>query len=318
MSIDEPREPSRRQRSLDDLYLLGASSPIHEDFGVLTVAWLDELRRVVPHTYGRKVAGEFDFPARIEAEDHRKLVHLDNGQVVEVWLNRYQEDPRNDGRWFRRAEVRVYSSRTDKATLAALSVLEGSGVRTDGVERIARGLRGKVALEWTELRHPDNPEITMRVPANPEALPTSEESRLLAFARALLRYHRPNLNQDSEEGIELLVAACRRVYDVAESTRKLSNFLEFGGARRDTRPAREDAELDIYAAELHHIASMTQREVADRLRLSAPTKRDKNKGGHEKAAIRIKRGTNLLKRAIGEDRWPDYVQLLRAEYDTTS
>jgi hypothetical protein len=283
-----------------ELHVSGSASPRYELFGFLAKAWLNELARVVPHTYGWKVAEEISYPPDYYPHRLLKHVRLENGQRVTLRLSAYWDaprwddsdwdKPRNEGGWFRRVEVRASTSRTDKATLSALSVLEGSGVDKAGIDRIDRRLRGEqVDLE-------------------------SAEARLLAFAGTLLRHHHDDLDLDSEEGIALLVKTCERVAAVAMSTQQLSDHLEFGVAGRKLRPAVMDAEMDLYAAELHHIAGLSQREVAEKLRREI-LDRSKEKGGHDTAASIIKRGTELFERALGEDGWQRYKRLLRDEYE---
>jgi hypothetical protein len=182
-------------------------------------------------------------------------------------------------------EVRDLPSRTDKATLAALSVLEGGGVREEGIQRIRRHLRG-----------------------DSEVYLGSEKARLLAFARLLLQHH------NREPDPDLLVETCKRVAAVAESARQLAAFLEFGAADRKLIPASKDPQTDVLAAELHHIAGMSQKEVAQTLRRTQ-SDRMKIKGGHDMAASMIERGTGIFVRALGEEGWERYKAKTREEYE---
>ena len=286
---DEAGLPSWDART--ELYVEGSTSPRYGLFGLLAKSWLEELPRAVPDTYGWKVAGEVSYPPDRTPRGGLVSLRLPHGQVLTLQLNAYAESPRNDRRWFRRVEVREATSRTDKAALAALSVLEGSGVRKEGVGRIARRLRG---------HHVDL---------------SAAEGKLLAFARVLLLHHRPDFDQVSEEGIELLIRTCERVADVADKVRQLGEFLEFGSADRPSaRREVKDAQTDVYAAELHHIVGMSQQEVARKLRL-AISERDRDKGGHRTTASRIKRGTDLFVRALGEEGWDRYRRTVRAAYE---
>jgi hypothetical protein len=280
--------------SLTDLYLMGATSSSYPSFPSVVNAWLPELNRVVPPTYGRKVAGEMAYPPDHDRGQDLLPVRLDNGQVIELRFDAYWDAPRRtldkgpeclDGGWYRRVEVRDLPSRTDKATLAALSVLEGSGVRAEGIQRIRQDLRG-----------------------DSEVYLGSEEQRLLAFARLLLRHH----NRETDP--EMLVETCKRVAAVAESARQLAAFLEFGAADRKLIPASKDPQMDVLAAELHHIAGMSHKEVAETLRRTR-SERMKIKGGHDTAASMIERGTSIFVRALGEDGWQRYKARAREEYE---
>ena len=280
--------------SLTDLYLMGASSPSYPSFPSLVNAWLAELNRVVPPTYGRKLAGELTYPPGYDRGRDLLPVRLDNGQVIELEFGAYWDAPRRtldkgpeclDGGWYRRVEVRDLPSRTDKATLAALSVLEGGGVREEGIQRIRRHLRG-----------------------DSEVYLGSEEERLLAFARLLLQHH----NRETDP--EMLVETCKRVVAVAESARQLAAFLEFGAAERKLIPASKDPQMDVLAAELHHIAGMSHKEVAETLRRDK-SDRMKIKGGHDTAKSMIERGTSIFLRALGGEGWERYKALAREEYE---
>jgi hypothetical protein len=281
--------------SLTDLYLMGAASPSYPSFPSLVNTWLAELNRVVPPTYGRKVAGELTYPPDHDRRRNLLSVRLDNGQAIELRFGAYWEAPRRtldkgpeclDGGWYRRVEVRDLPSRTDKATLAALSVLEGGGVRAEGIQRIRQRLRG-----------------------DSEVYLGSEEARLLAFAQLLLKHH--NRETDPEE---VLVETCKRVAAVAESARQLTAFLEFGAADRKLIPASKDPQMDVLAAELHHIAGMSQKEVAETLRRTQ-SERMKIKGGHDTAKSKIERGTSIFVRALGEEGWERYRARAREEYE---
>jgi hypothetical protein len=273
-----------------ELYVSGVTSPRYRRFDALAAAWLNELPRVVPRTYGQKVAGELSYPPDYDQQADLRTIRLGHGQVITLQLDAYAENLRGDHRWFRRVEVRAFASRTDKATLAALCVLEGSGVGKQGLDRIREYLRG------------DRVELEL------------DEERLITFARELIRHHRPGFDLASADGIGVLIKTCEGVVAQAEGARQSSDLLEFGAADRHTRKEIEDAQLDMYAAELHHICGMSQQQVAKKMALKI-SDRDKDKGGHRTAASRIKRGTDLFVRALGKQEWERYKSLRRAEYE---
>lgn len=296
--------------ALTELHVIGAKAPRYELLPPLVVAWLRELLRIVPATYGRKVAGAISYPPDYERADLLKTVRTEHGQVLTLRFNAFQDRPRpgdggeepTDPRWFRRVEVRGHAQRTDNAALAALSVLEGSGVGEDGVNRI----RGHLARRENDQAYTGNWSESDEL--------SQEEERLLAYARALLRHHRPNLDLASSEGSKILIGVCERAAEVADATARLSSYLEFGADGRATRPDVEDAQMAVYAAELHHVVGMTHREIAAKLHLPRPEKEERN-SENRNAANRIKRGTSLLVQALGEDGWQRYKRRMRYEYE---
>ena len=279
-----------------ELYVHGAMAPRYARFPALAGDWVRELAETGLRTYGAKVAGYPAFPPDQDVGGKVFPVTLHNGQ--RLWLRlqpAFRDEPRLDGREFFRVEVRGETSPTAKAMLAALAVLEGAGAERVDEARMRRYLRAE--------REPD---------ADPDAEPGADaealaaeagwgggEDRLLAFGRTLLWHHHPEVDQASDRGIEMLIETCKRVAAVAKDARHLADYLEFGAAGRDTRQRVEDAQMDVYAAELHHIARMSQPEVATKLGLREQTEREKDKHEHRQAANMIRRGTGLLTQALG-------------------
>ena len=253
--------------------------------------------------YGRwKVAGSPSFPPDQETEGRGAWLRLENGQRILLrWHPDFRWDPRGDGRYFYRAEVRSEAPPSDKAILAALCVLEGTELskkdelRQKGLNRIRRHLRGE------EFDPETNEEIL-----------SAQEDRMVAFVRTLLWFHRPDLDQESPEGIEVFVETCDRVARVTESARQLADFLEFGSPDHHTRRAIEDAQMAIFAAELRHIAGMNNREIAERVGLDLSL--EKERSSKQLAASRAQRGVELLKDALGDDGWSEHRKRQRSLY----
>jgi hypothetical protein len=288
-----------------ELYAHGAMAPRYARFPALASDWIKELADSGLKTYGAKVSGYPAFPPDQDTGGKVFPVTLVNGQQIWFrWQSTFRDEPRPDGREFFRAEVRGETSPTVKAILAALAVLEGGGTEEVHGEQMRRYLRAE-----------RDPEADAEVLAS-EAGWGGGEDRLLAFGRTLLWHHHPEVDQDSDEGIEMLMETCKRVAAVAKDARHLADYLEFGGAGRDTRQGREDAQMDVYAAELHHIARMSQPEVATKLGLREQSDREKDKREHRQAANMIKRGTELLTQAVGSaEDFRAYVEGQRLVYD---
>jgi hypothetical protein len=284
---DEAQPPEWDDRT--DLYISGAMSPKYQLLPALAGAWMRELVGVGLRTYGRKEAWDSAYPPGYVAGRYARRVRLENGQVLELRFNAYTEDPYGDGREFWRTEVQGVTSRTDRAILAALAVVEGAEVGKEGLDRIRRNLQGeRVALE-------------------------PGEDKLLAFTRVLLGWHRPDMDETSDEGIEMLVRVCERAAAVSTAARRLADFLEFGAVGRDTRPGIEDAQLDVYAAELRHFAGMSWPEISKRLGLDTGEETRKRSAAMT-ASQKGERGTQLFVRALGEDGWRHFKDIQRRLY----
>jgi hypothetical protein len=288
---DDLQPPEWDERT--DLYISGAMSPTYQLLPRLASAWMRELVGVGLRTYGRKEAWDPAYPPGYAAGGgYARRVRLENGQVLELRFKAYTEDPYGDGRQFWRTEVRGVTPRTDRAILAALAVVEGTEVGKEGLDRIRRNLQGeRVALK-------------------------AGEDKLLAFARVLLLWYRPDLDELSDEGVEMLVGVCERAAAVSRAARRLADFLEFGAVGRDTRPGIEDAQLDVYAAELRHFADMSWPEIARRLGLDTDEE-TKKRSAAITASQKGERGTQLHLRALGEDGWRRFKDIQRRHYRQT-
>jgi hypothetical protein len=279
-------------------------APRYARFPALASDWIKELADTGLKTYGAKVSGYPAFPPDQDTGGKVFPITLDNGQRLWLrWQSTFRDEPRSDSREFFRAEVRGETSPTVKAILAVLAVLEGGGTEEVHGEQMRRYLRAE-----------RDPEADAEVLAS-EAGWGGGEDRLLAFGRTLLWHHHPEVDQASDQGIEMLIETCKRVAAVAKDARHLADYLEFGAAGRDTRQQVEDAQMDVYAAELHHIARMSQPEVATKLGLREQTEREKDKHEHRQAANMIRRGTGLLTQALGgQEGFRGYVEGQRRVY----
>lgn len=302
---DRENKPPKEARTPDpkarvELYVHGAMAPRYQLFPHLAADWLSELARMSVKLYGHKVTGDPSLPPDQDIGGKALSVTLENGQ--RIWL-RWHEDrrdnPREDDKGFWRAEVRDETASTDKAILAALAVLEGVEVNRAGEQRIRRHLR----------REKIDPEAR-----EPSLL--AKEDRMIALARTLLWFHHPDVDHESDEGINMLLETCKRVATVAKAARHLTDYMEFGVAGRDTRRKIEDVQMDVYAAELHYIAGMSQKVVAEKLRLRGQSNHEKLHGGHATAGDKIKRGRELLIEAFGgEEAFLRYAERHRILYN---
>jgi hypothetical protein len=135
----------------------------------------------------------------------------------------------------------------------------------------------------------------------------------LQFARALLRYYRPNFeNLPPEEQHTLLERCCDRVNNVLESTRLLAEFLEYGAPSRDQRPSFGDPQRDVEAAMLKDVEGLTYSRIAEALGIAVP-QRSYGAADYSSVGHMVKRGRGILERAYGQQGWPDVAAEMRAE-----
>jgi hypothetical protein len=277
-----------------ELYVAGAMSNRYMNLQHLTQAWMEELIRVGFSLGGRREASEVTYPPEYGSEGNALPVRLDNGQTLVLRLNAFQDDPRGDGRFFMRTEVQGVSPKTDRAQLAALAVLEGAELRKN-----------------LKLRDEDLDRIRRQLREDKD-FSTNVESKMVAFVRLLLWTYRPNLDQKTDEGIKMFVEVYDRVAKVAEATRQLSDFLEFGDPVKDNRQAANDAQTDIYAAELRHFAGMNNRDIAEAMRLDLSP--EKERSAKQVASNRADRGEQYYIQAMGQQRWNSYKREQRRLY----
>jgi hypothetical protein len=270
-------------------------APRYQALLLLAKDWMQELARVGLLPPGWKEPGQYGYPPEYTASGYPVQVRMENGQMLLLVFNTYQDDPSGDGRWFWRTEVRSVTSRTDRAILAALMVLEGGE------------LVGKPPKAQQEILN----RIRRALGGQGDLLEAGEE-KLLAFARVLLWHYRPDLDQESDNGTEMMVEVCKRV--VEGDARRLANFLEFGTIGRDTRPKIEDAQMDVYAAELRHFTGMSWPEIAKKLRLDVG-EQHKKRSAAMTASQRATRGVALFVQALGgEDKWQRFADIQRRQY----
>lgn len=135
----------------------------------------------------------------------------------------------------------------------------------------------------------------------------NDEERLLDLARAYVQHYRIGLDEESEEGKEILLETCKRVSKIVEATRQLTDYLTFGQPGADTREEVEDAQLAVRAAELFYIEGVQRhRDIGRRLGLK-PSPSDLRKGGHSAIKHVIERGENLFKQFLGEEGWREHI-----------
>jgi hypothetical protein len=250
---------------------------------------------------------------------------LNNGEVV--WVRIGEGSPQG-------YEVRVLEKRrrTDKAILAALTVLESYPIE---VERLRRALplvkdfsvqtlsSMHGAWEWLRLRGLEiekgstlaNEDWRAAVKENLRFF-EDLQLRSLWYLVTVLRYYRPGFDTyPREEQDALIIRACSYVNDLLEALRKFNSFLEYGQPDKDLRAGIEDPQQDVDAAVLKDVEGLSYRLIGERLGIPASSS-DQIKGGNTTVAKMVKRGRDVLERALADKGgWQKQAELLRTKAD---
>jgi hypothetical protein len=234
---------------------------------------------------------------------------MDNGQVV--WVQRAKQ---RGIRGYRMVSVMDEPPRTAKATLAALTVLEG---RPTDMKRLRAILPLLNPTDQESIEHSMS-EAYKRLREQTGKKRSTFIGDLMAhrpllYAQALLRYYRPdfdNLPPDQQRG--LLEKCCDRINEVLDSVRLLADFLQNGGLDRDQRPAVENPHKYVEAAMLRDVEGLKHREIAGILRVDIS---EKSVVVDDYSAVvkMVGRRRDILRRAFGKDGWDEMVESMRAE-----
>jgi hypothetical protein len=277
--------------------------------------WLEELARV---GYRGMVAvpykdGTDKLPAKEQADPlsesmvsrllgvHEEAypVRFENSRQV-LWLQLESKGLRKHG--YKEIRVSDKPLRTDKAILAALTVLEGKEVNV-------KELRERLA------QNDESVDKLLSIQGLRKGLKGVGESNVLNldYVFLLLRYHRPGFDDLSrEERIDLIEQTCSHINELLEASRKLTAFLEYGAPGRRQKPAARDANRDVKAAVLKDVDKLTHREIGKELGIALPEDFD-YKGDHPTVRQMVKRGRSILERVLGKRGWQKQIEAMRAE-----
>lgn len=235
----------------------------------------------------------------VHEEAHPVL--FENSRQV-LWLQLEGNRSRKHG--YKEIRVSDKPLRTDKAILAALTVLEGKAVNLkelrEGLEDPAVFLDESIMRQSFEKRDSVSTGIF-------------RHTDLLEYVFLLLRYHRPGFDDLSrEERIDLIEQTCSHINEFLEASRKLTAFLEYGAPGRRQKPATRDADRDVRAAALKDVGKLTHREIGKELGIPLPEDFD-YKGDHPTVRQMVKRGRSILERVLGKGGWQKQIEAMRAE-----
>lgn len=241
--------------------------------------------------------GKDGSPVDAPPEPGMVAVDVGGGQTVMIRPGAYRDE---DG--YPQAEVREKHGRTDLAILGAVAAFEG-GLEYD---------EGRLRADYQRLFEGREPD-----PGAAFAAVTTENEKSLLLARALLVDRDPATfaGMSEMERRERVVSVAQRIGKANVALRQLAADLEAGTTRQKVK----DAQKYVLAAELKDLRGLKYREIARKLGMGEPGKRDKNKAGHQPAEAAVERGRELLDRALGgEGRWLAYAAEHRRGARTTS
>jgi hypothetical protein len=234
---------------------------------------------------------------------------MDNGQIV--WVQRAD---RPGLRGYRMVSVVDEPPRTVKATLAALTVLEGVPADMQRLRTVLSllDLAGQGSIErslseaFKRLREHSGKR-------RGRFISDLMADRSLRYAHALLRHYRPDFdNLPHDDQLRLLEKCCERVNDTLKSVRLLSDFLEYGGPSKDQRAAVEDPHRDVKAALLADVEGLKHREIAKILRIDRPSTL-RGERDYSKVRQMVARGKDVLQRAFGPEGYSKVLESMKAE-----
>ena len=255
-----------------NLYFGGSDS--YPDLPTLWSRWLEELAETGLSTEWRKQNRLYAAEAGA-LENELRSVRLENGQTL--WFVFYP--------WA--LMVLDGYRRADLATLGALAALEAGEIDANRVRKALSSADGSFDGALRELA----------------GIRRGRESDALRFASRLLRYYRPEFDDLSgkEQG-EYLAQVCERLEAICRAERKLAELLEFGEGipGKMLRSGLKDAALDVELAEIYDTQECSYLKLGEEFGIPQ-TESDKRKGDNQAVRKKVKRGRELLNRALDGD-----------------
>jgi hypothetical protein len=271
--------------------------------------------------------------AHKEGKDSKKVRHS-SGQVMRLLLN-----ARRTEQGYRGAEVLVGPSRTEEAYVAAVLALHGEEMEREGDKKYSQSdemARASKAILFFELMRSDRTDGAARdavYQAMKDLLLYKEGSlkatdyvdglRLTPLFE-LLRYFRPELDEVSEkERVELLERTIGYVNDYLKALRRLTAFLQYGKARAyEGLPTKQvtQAAKQVRAAELRELVRTEQGAPLPYAKIGKllgekPTPGQAPRSYEGRIKRMVEAGTAILKQALGEHGYRDYMEEKRAELE---
>jgi hypothetical protein len=271
--------------------------------------------------------------ALTEDKNSKKVQHS-SGQVMRLLLNATRTEQGYKG-----AEVFVGPSRTEEAYVAAMLALHGEEMEREGdiknrqSDEMARASKAILYFELmrsarTDGAARDSVHQAMReLHLYKEGLVKATdfiEGLKLNPVNELLRYFRPELDHMSEkERIQLLERTIGYINDYLKALRRLTAFLQYGktGAYEGlpTKPVTQ-AGKQVRAAEFRELVR-TERGAPlpyakiGKLLGEKPTSGQDRRSHEARIKRMVEAGKRILKQALGEQGYRDYMEEKRAELE---
>ncbi len=273
----------------------------------------------------------------LKEDKNSKRIRHSSGQVMRLLL-----DAKRTEQGYRGAEVLVGPSRTEQAYIAAEVALKGDKMKRERDETDYQGgkmARASSAILFAELqrrRHPEGPTLDDVCQAMKELgllqNDPREEARHLDFFDGfrldypyeLLRYFRPDFDHLSEkERIALLARTIGYVNDYLEALQRLAAFIQYGkpgayeglATKQVTRAAKQ-----VQAAELRELirtergAPLPYKKIG-KLLGEKPALNQAPRNYDRRIKGMVEAGRDILKQALGEQGYQDYIEAKRAEIE---
>jgi hypothetical protein len=270
----------------------------------------------------------------VKENENSKEVRHSSGQVMRLMLN-----ARRTEQGYRGAEVLVGPSRTEEAYVAAVLALHGEEMESEGDKKNRESdkmAQASKAILFFELMRSDRTDEAAKdavyqamkdlhlYKEGPSKWADFVDLFRVTPLYELLRYFRPELDEMSEkERIELLERTIGYVNDYLKALRRLTAFLQYGkvGAYEGL-PTKQvtQAAKQVRAAELRELVRTEQGAPLPYAKIGKllgekPTPGQKPRSYEGRIKRMVEAGTAILKQALDEHGYRDYMEEKRAELD---
>jgi hypothetical protein len=270
----------------------------------------------------------------LKEDKNSKKVQHSNGQVMRLLLNATRTEQGHRG-----AEVLVGPSRTEEAYVAAALALKGEEMEREGDKKdrqsdeMAQASKAILFFELMRLDRTDGAardtvyqamrDLHLYKESPPRATDFIEGLRLTP-AYELLRYFRPELDQMNErERIELIERTIGYINDYLKALRRLTAFLQYGKAGAyEGLPTKQvtQAAKQVRAAEFRELVKTEQGAPLPYAKIGKllgekPTPGQAPRSYEARISRMVEVGKGILKQALGEQGYRDYMEEKRAELE---
>src|SRR5215212_2476136 len=237
---------------------------------------------------------------------------LSNGQLARIAFKREKNGQ------YPTAAISLHVPRAEQAIMAALVALQGTRVEMEDLLRVDRAL---LAARWSKqtLKALAEGESEPEVPARLDKA-TSEDTFSgygYMYVEDLLRHYRPDFDDLPYMDQAALVSRVLEKSNVfLDALRELALCVQHADPYEGlpNNPVKKAAR-DVRAAELRYIEELTYVEIGKRLGINQSSKDEDRNDNYRVREQLVKRGREILKSALGEDGYEQYVNSSKAEKD---